>query len=193
MLETLGRETLNTAHVPTLGVAPAASDEGTTVRGNGQHRVVVRRSWAAQPALRRPSSPPPSERRTARSTHGHAHAHAYGQDLRPESAPSVDAAPSGLSEGRLRLTRRGRLAVLVTVVFLLLVAFSVGRVMGNAASGPAKAATHTVVVAPGDTAWSIARVAMPHLDGRDAVDRLLALNHSDGRLQVGQTLVVPGS
>jgi hypothetical protein len=50
-----------------------------------------------------------------------------------------------------------------------------------------------VVVAPGDTAWSIARAAMPRLDGRDAVDRLLALNHSDGRLQVGQTLVVPGS
>ena len=34
---------------------------------------------------------------------------------------------------------------------------------------------------------------MPHVDGRIAVDRLMAMNHSDGTLQVGQTLVVPGS
>lgn len=94
----------------------------------------------------------------------------------------------------LRLTRRGRVTVLVTFVTLLLVAFSVGRVMSNAATTAQRPpATHTVVVSPGDTAWSIARQAMPKLDPREAVDRLLAMNHSDGTIRVGQSLVVPGS
>jgi Tfp pilus assembly protein FimV len=108
--------------------------------------------------------------------------------------PRALAAPVAVPPPSLRLTRRGRLVLVAVVATLLLLAFSIGRVMSNAApSGSAKPTTHTVVVAPGDTAWSIARAAMPRLDGRDAVDRLLALNHSDGRLQVGQTLVVPGS
>jgi hypothetical protein len=74
-------------------------------------------------------------------------------------------------------------------LFLL---FSVARVVGNATPGHPKPATHTVVVGPGDTAWSIARAAMPGVDGREAVDRLLALNHSDGTIRVGDTFVVPG-
>jgi LysM repeat protein len=137
-----------------------------------QHRVVVHRPGVPRPALRPtttsavPSALPPSERRR-----------------QPEPAPT----------SRLRLTRRGRLTVLISALVLLFTAFSVGQVMSNAATSAPKPATHTVVVVPGDTAWSIARAAMPHLDGREAVDRLLALNHSDGTIQVGQTLVVPGS
>jgi LysM domain len=137
------------------------------------HRVVVHRPGAPRPVLtqalpvQRPSSPPPSER-----------------------APSPRPAP----QGGLRLTRRGRLTVLMATIALLFAAFSAGHVMSNASSGPTTApATHTVVVSPGDTFWSLARASMPHIDGRVAVDRLMAMNHSDGTLQIGQTLVVPGS
>ena len=105
---------------------------------------------------------------------------------------AAPAAPTG-EPATLRLTGRGRLAVLLAAVVVLFSALSVGHVKGNASSvGPAKAATHSVVVAPGDTAWSIAKAAMPHLDGRLAVDRLLAMNHSSGDITAGQTLVVPG-
>jgi hypothetical protein len=138
-----------------------------------QHRVVVHRPGGPRPALRLaapgavPTTLPPSERRRL-----------------PEPVPAA----------RLRLTRRGRLSLLVSVVALLFAAFSVGHVTTNAATtGPTAPKTHTVVVAPGDTAWSIARAAMPRLDGREAVDRLLAMNHSDGNIRVGQTLTVPGS
>jgi LysM domain len=145
----------------------------TTTRPYGavaQHRVVVHRPGQPRPvlAVARPAAPhmlPPSER-----------------------AVAAPVPPS-----RLRLTRRGRLTFLITVIALLFIAFSVGRVMSNASTSSPKPATHTVVVAPGDTAWSIAKAAMPHKDPRDAVDRLLSLNHSNGDIQVGQTLVVPGS
>jgi LysM repeat protein len=116
--------------------------------------------------------------------------------LRPSAAQHrvvVRRLPEPVPAARLRLTRRGRLTVLISSLALLFTVFSVGQVMSNAASSAPKPATHTVVVVPGDTAWSIARAAMPHLDGREAVDRLLALNHSDGTIRVGQTLVVPGS
>jgi LysM repeat protein len=138
-----------------------------------QHRVVVHRPGVPRPALRSvaasgvPSSLPPSERR------------------RPLAGP--------VPATRLRLTRRGRLTVLIASLVLLFTAVSVGQVMSNAATSAPKPSTHTIVVVPGDTAWSIARTAMPHLDGREAVDRLLSLNHSDGNIRVGQTLVVPGS
>jgi LysM repeat protein len=141
--------------------------------GPVQHRVVVHRPGVPRPALQRstpgvaPSALPPSEQRRRH----------------PAPVPAPE----------LRLTRRGRLTVLIASLLLLCTAFSVGQVMSNAATSAPQPATHTVVVAPGDTAWSIARAAMPHLDGRQAVDRLLAVNHSDGNIRVGQTLTVPGS
>jgi LysM repeat protein len=179
MLDTLSRETAS--FTPLF---EALQREGVPA----QHRVVVHRPGSPRPALRvvpataAPSTLPPSER-----------------GRQPAARPSADRAvggrrPLASPPARLRLTRRGRLSLLVTVVALLFAAFSVGQVMTNAATtGPSAPTTHTVVVAPGDTAWSIARAAMPHLDGREAVDRLLAMNHSDGNIRVGQTLTVPGS
>ena len=169
MLETLNRDTATLTPL---------FDALQRVDVPAQQHVVVHRPGSPRPALRvapltsRPMTPPPSER------------HA---DLRVD--PREYVPPT-----RLRLTRRGRLTLLVATITLLFTAFSVGRVMSNAAgAGSTGAATHTVVVAPGDTAWSIAHDAMPGLDGRDAVDRLLAMNHSDGNIRVGQTLQVPGS
>ena len=164
MTDTLSQSTLDRPYLhPEYDGTPRAA----------AHRVVVHRPGAPRPALaqgrpvQRPSSLPPSER----------------------------AATQGpVQPGSLRLTRRGRLTVLIATIALLFAAFSAGHVMSNASSGPATPpATHTVVVSPGDTFWSLARASMPHVDGRVAVDRLMAMNHSDGTLQVGQTLVVPGS
>jgi hypothetical protein len=146
--------------------AASAHRSSATLHRPGSPRPVLRVTALPQA----PSVPPPSERGLASD--------------RREYTPHA----------RLRLTRRGRLALLISAIALLFTAFSVGQVMSNAAGpGPSAPSTHTVVVAPGDTAWSIARQAMPHLDGRDAVDRLLAMNHSDGNIRVGQTLTVPGS
>jgi hypothetical protein len=169
MIETLSRDTLDSQYADPQYLHPRY--DGTPRPAS--HRVLVHRPGAPRPALahtlpvQRPSSPPPSERAAAQ---------------RP------------VQPGSLRLTRRGRLTVLIATIALLFAAFSAGHVMSNASSGPATPpATHTVVVSPGDTFWSLARASMPHLDGRVAVDRLMAMNHSDGTLRVGQTLVVPGS
>jgi Na+-transporting methylmalonyl-CoA/oxaloacetate decarboxylase gamma subunit len=96
-------------------------------------------------------------------------------------------APSG---SHLRLTRRGRLIVLLLLSGLLLAAFSMGRVSSQAA-GPERP-PRAVVVAPGDTLWSIAAKASPQEDPRVVVDRIAEVNHLDGAtLRPGQRLLVP--
>ena len=176
MLETLNRETTGlTPLFEALQPSPAQRSRAPRVSAPHRGAATLHRPGAPRPVLRTAGTPappllPPSERQAV-------------ADPRQYTPPA-----------RLRLTRRGRLTLLISAIALLFTAFSVGQVMSNAVgAGPVGPTTHTVVVAPGDTAWSIARQAMPKLDGRDAVDRLLAMNHSDGNIRVGQTLVVPGS
>ena len=96
-------------------------------------------------------------------------------------------APRG---SRLRLTRRGRLTVLLLLSAMLLAAFSMGRVSSQAA-GPERP-PRAVVVVPGDTLWAIAAKAAPHEDPRVVVDRIAEVNHLDGAaLRPGQRLLVP--
>jgi len=93
---------------------------------------------------------------------------------------------------RPRLTARGRLAMLLLISVLLLVAFSLGRVTTSAAtSAPAAPPAHAVV-GPGDTLWSIALRVAPANDPRDTVQQLVRLNHLRGvAVQVGQQLALP--
>jgi hypothetical protein len=58
--------------------------------------------------------------------------------------------------------------------------------------GPAEvAASHELIVQPGDTLWSIAAsIAPPHTDVRETVDRLASLN-GHGPLTVGEHLRLP--
>lgn len=89
-----------------------------------------------------------------------------------------------------RLTPRGRL-----VVFLLalsaLAALALVLAGGSVASGEAEA-TSTVVVAPGETLWSIASEASDGRDVRDMMDHLVAINGLDSVvLAAGQQLEVP--
>ena len=58
------------------------------------------------------------------------------------------------------------------------------------ASRAAGVAAQTVVVQPGDTLWSIAAAAVPGVDVRITVDRIIALNGSSPII-VGQELELP--
>ncbi|GMA31741.1 LysM peptidoglycan-binding domain-containing protein [Litorihabitans aurantiacus] len=96
----------------------------------------------------------------------------------------------------MRLTRRGR-AVLVGLG--LAVAAGVGSVAGQAVAGQEvatpTAATTTVVVAPGESLWTIAdTIAAPDQDVRDVVSAIADLNDLDGLgVQAGAELLLPAS
>ncbi len=99
------------------------------------------------------------------------------------------------SRDELRLTRRGRLVLVLSVLCLVLLAtVAVGSsVLATSTSGePLEAAR--VTVQPGQTLWDIAASSGAGGDLRDTVYRIQQLNHLDGaELQIGQTLEVPSS
>jgi LysM repeat protein len=109
---------------------------------------------------------------------------------RPTGPSSVDRAERGRISGSVRLTRRGRvLIVLLALGLLLTVGFAVGRVSSSHA---APAGTATAVVQPGDTLWSIAARVAPERDTRVVISQIRAANHlSSASVQVGQRLVLP--
>ena len=98
-----------------------------------------------------------------------------------------------------RLTRRGRVVVVLGLLALLLAAFSVGQARSDAsttstsgaASTPAQNAVQTTVH-QGDTLWSVARRIAPDNDPREVVVQIRRLNEMTGStVQVGQQLLVP--
>lgn len=95
--------------------------------------------------------------------------------------------------GHLRLTRRGRLAVTLTLLALVAVvavAFA-GRSMASVENG-AGVATRTVVVERGDTLWAIAAEVAPAGEVREMVHRIQKLNAlPDPALAEGQEIAVP--
>jgi Tfp pilus assembly protein FimV len=90
-----------------------------------------------------------------------------------------------------RLTRRGRVVVVVLVLAALVIAgFTLGRVSSQAA-GPA-APLPTVTVHAGETLWQIAERVAPHADRRALVLQIEQLNGlRDGRVVAGQQLRLP--
>lgn len=108
--------------------------------------------------------------------------------------------------GPVVLTRRGRLVVSLLVLVMALAGFAM---MGRGADAVVNsgydrgAATErstgsddgldSVLVQPGDTAWTIAEEVAPDADPRVTIDRIKELNGlSDlGSLRVGDRLVVP--
>jgi hypothetical protein len=103
------------------------------------------------------------------------------------------SATKSLTAGHIRLTRRGRLALLVAAVLCLLVGFSLGNALSfTAGSISSPAASHSIVVQPGQTLWGIATQVAPHADPRATIQQIIVLNHlpSTG-VQVGETLAVP--
>ena len=92
----------------------------------------------------------------------------------------------------LRLTRRGRLALMSLCV-------GIAAVLGVVAARPVVAdepgtppMTGTVVVVPGDTLWDIARRISPGADPRRTVYDIRRLNGLAGAdIRPGEVLVVP--
>ncbi|WP_340536804.1 LysM peptidoglycan-binding domain-containing protein [Nocardioides sp. GXZ039] len=89
-----------------------------------------------------------------------------------------------------RLTRRGRL-VLFALAFLVLLAIGVVFASNSMATAEPQA-TETVVVAPGETLWSIASDVAEGDDVREMMSYLVDLNDlPDVTLDAGQQLIVP--
>jgi len=98
-----------------------------------------------------------------------------------------------LTHGHIRLTRRGRLALLVAAVLCMLLGFSLGNTLSfTAGSISPPPASHSIVVQPGQTLWGIATQVAPHADPRATIQQIIVLNHlpSTGA-QAGETLSVP--
>jgi hypothetical protein len=98
------------------------------------------------------------------------------------------------SRSTVRLTRRGRLVVVVTA---LLVAFAVGVFVTAAGSVATQRPgtpepTRIVQVGSGDTLWGIASEVADGGDVRSMIDEIKQLNAlGSNDLQAGQRLVVP--
>ena len=108
--------------------------------------------------------------------------------LAPAFTPSAACARSSV-----RLTRRGRLVVFVTSLFLVLaVAFMLaGGAVGTGSAGE-PAPTEVVQVAPGDTLWGIASEVATDGDVRSMMTEIERLNALESAsLSAGQKLRVP--
>jgi Tfp pilus assembly protein FimV len=111
-----------------------------------------------------------------------------GLRLEPARAASRPAAPA-----RTRITRRGRLVLLVLSALILLAVISVGRAGSQAATatetGPALQQT---TVQPGETLWAVAQRIAPDNDPRQVVAQIRRINHlPSSSLRAGQQLLLP--
>lgn len=127
------------------------------------------------------------------------HLHAVPADAtRGVSHPVAAAASQWEEPTRLRLTRRGRIVVVVAALIVLAVASlafgasSVATQHGGHARG-----TETIVVGSGETLWDIASGIAAETgveDVRDVMHEIEQLNNLDsGMLLAGQKLVVPAT
>jgi hypothetical protein len=108
------------------------------------------------------------------------------------SAAIVPARPST----RLRLTARGRRAVLAIAALPLAAGIGFAALSGGSAIASnddvATASFDTVAVMPGDTLWSIAESIAPGADPREVIGDITRLNMlQGGALQIGQELAIP--
>jgi nucleoid-associated protein YgaU len=129
---------------------------------------------------------------------------------RGRPSPSRDAAaPSRRAEGRgqparprpstatgdppLRLTRRGRLVLVLVVLALAYAGLTMVSAPAASTGQVRHVRAHTVVVTPGETLWDIARSVAPESDPRDVVAEIVDLNSltDPGAIRVGQPLDVP--
>ena len=148
-------------------------------------RVAVRGGAACAqrlPVAREPRAVPAPQRAAARST--------SAPVVVPRTGPAGRPAP--VTRSRLRLTRRGRVVLMVLPTLLALSGVLLASAPGVAEASPRVQPARTVVVRAGDSLWSIAERVAPHIDPRRTVAALERANGlTDGRVAAGATLVLP--
>ena len=134
-------------------------------------------------------------------TYGQAYAPSYDRAYSPAAGPVAVRActpPEGrtltdrLGLAGLRLTRRGRVVLVLLAMLLLAPMVTWGATAVASSPGePTEVRVHAVQ--PGETLWGFAQeVARPGEDVRHAVGRLQELNEmSTGALRVGEVLLLP--
>ncbi len=157
----------------------------TTVIGTMENSATARLSTGRGSRLPRTAH----AARISRSSHRSA-------GVRGRRRPSMASVPLRQARTRtgavpLRLTRRGRFAVVLLVAVVLLTGFSFTRTGTQASTtletGPVVVQT---TVQPGETLWTVATRVAPGNDPRETVQRLRQLNHLRGSgLQAGQQLL----
>ena len=114
---------------------------------------------------------------------------------RVAAVPHVTAGSDRGSWSGLRLTRRGRIAlVALSSLFLLMVVLLSGRLSADAGTSLADQgrATGIVVVQAGENLWQIAKAIAPGTDPRETVTLIRELNALDSSTVVaGQSILVP--
>ena len=96
------------------------------------------------------------------------------------------------AEGQLRITRRGRLVILMLLLAIGAVVSLAVTSSGLASSTAQPASVQYVTVAPGDTLWSIAGEVAPDTDPRDTVAEIVERNALQGSsIHAGQRIAVP--
>ncbi|MBV9487681.1 MAG: LysM peptidoglycan-binding domain-containing protein [Frankiaceae bacterium] len=92
----------------------------------------------------------------------------------------------------VRLTRRGRIVLVLAVMLMLVIAgFVLGQGSGQAAGHP-RQAQHTLIMQRGESLWAVAARVAPHQDPRLVVADIESLNHlSSAAVTPGQQLVIP--
>jgi nucleoid-associated protein YgaU len=105
---------------------------------------------------------------------------------------SVTAVQRGAERrARLRLTRRGRIVLVVMPALLVLSGALLAAAPGVAEAAP-QTLPRTVVVGPEDSLWGIAERVAPHADPRTTIARIERLNDLHGaRIDPGDVLRLP--
>lgn len=119
-------------------------------------------------------------------------AHAILSGGRPAPRPIQFSAPA------LRLTRRGRIVLVLIPLFVATLAVMMAWA---ALMAPAKASSEhlegpgtavTVTVQPGDSLWTIAAARVPDRDPRVTISQIRELNNLSGsRVLPGEQILVP--
>lgn len=106
--------------------------------------------------------------------------------------PTGDRSYAAPRRAAMRLTGRGRAAVVILALLVLATVGLLGASISGAAQRDGSVPTHTVVVHPGDTLWDLASAAAHGGSILDMEQHIKDLNGLDsGMLVTGQTLRVP--
>ncbi len=114
--------------------------------------------------------------------------------LVPAVAHSAEATPPARRPAALRLTRRGRLVMVVLFLAALLAGGVLFGSTSTRATGEAGAPRdyQYLVVQPGQTLWGIAKAVAPQDDPRATIEAIRRLNAlPDAGIEAGQRIALP--